>query len=96
MSNMDDKLIIDIARLDPDGETISGEVDAVDLDEEFVKPFGGIRYELDVKLYGKDIFMNVREKLSLCYYCRSMINQRSGIMIVSSGIESKNKDIAKR
>lgn len=41
------------------------------------------------------LFTNVREKMSLCYYCRSMINQRSGIMIVSSGIESKNKDIAK-
>ena len=54
---MDEKLIIDIARLDPDGESISGEVDAVDLNEEFVKPFGGIRYELDVKLYGKSCWL---------------------------------------
>ncbi len=41
------------------------------------------------------LFLNVREKMSLCYYCRSMINQKTGIMIVSSGIESKNKDIAR-
>ena len=41
------------------------------------------------------LFTNVREKMSLCYYCRSMINQKAGMMIVSSGIESKNKDIAK-
>ena len=58
---MDDKLTIDISRLDPEGETLSGEVDAVDLDEEFVKPFGGIRYDLSVKLYGKELL--VRGKL---------------------------------
>lgn len=40
------------------------------------------------------LFTNVREKMSLCYYCRSLINQRNGLMIVSSGIESKNKEIA--
>lgn len=40
------------------------------------------------------LFMNVREKLSLCYYCRSIVNQRNGIMTVSSGIEFKNKEIA--
>ena len=58
---MDDKLTIDISRLDPEGETLAGEVDAVDLDEEFVKPFGGIRYDLSVKLYGKELL--VRGKL---------------------------------
>ena len=42
------------------------------------------------------LFLNVREKMSLCYYCRSIINQKNGIMIVSSGIEAKNKEIAKK
>ena len=42
------------------------------------------------------LFTNVREKMSLCYFCRSIINQRNGIMIVSSGIESKNKEIAEK
>ncbi|MBO5338537.1 MAG: insulinase family protein [Clostridia bacterium] len=41
------------------------------------------------------LFTNVREKMSLCYYCRSAVNQKTGIMVVSSGIESKNKEIAK-
>ncbi|MBQ3590069.1 MAG: insulinase family protein [Clostridia bacterium] len=41
------------------------------------------------------LFMNVREKMSLCYFCRSIINQRNGIMIVASGIEFENKEIAK-
>jgi len=40
------------------------------------------------------LFMNVREKLSLCYYCRSDIIPQKGIMIVSSGIEIENKDRA--
>lgn len=42
------------------------------------------------------LFINVREKMSLCYYCRSAISQKTGIMVVSSGIESKNKEIAKK
>ncbi len=41
------------------------------------------------------LFLNVREKMSLCYYCRSAVSQKTGIMFVSSGIESKNKEIAK-
>lgn len=42
------------------------------------------------------LFVNVREKMSLCYYCRSNVSQRTGIMLVSSGIESKNKEIAEK
>lgn len=40
------------------------------------------------------LFMNVREKLSLCYYCRSIVYYRSASMIVASGIEDKNKQVA--
>ena len=40
------------------------------------------------------LFVNVREKMSLCYYCRSIISQRNGIMLVSSGIDQKNKEVA--
>jgi len=42
-------------------------------------------------LYGGDansrLFMNVREKLSLCYYAGSACDRLKGIMLVSSGIE---------
>lgn len=42
-------------------------------------------------LYGggvtSKLFMNVREKLSLCYYASSAVDILKGIMIVSSGIE---------
>ncbi len=39
-----EKIVVDVARLPERGETLEGEVDIVDLDEEFVKPFGGVRY----------------------------------------------------
>jgi len=38
------------------------------------------------------LFMNVREKLSLCYYCRASLDSFKGIMLVLSGIQSKNRD----
>ncbi len=33
------------------------------------------------------LFMNVREKLSLCYFASSMLEKAKGVMLVSSGIE---------
>ncbi len=41
------------------------------------------------------LFMNVREKMSLCYYCSSSIDGVKGIMLVNAGIEGKNYEIAK-
>ena len=37
------------------------------------------------------LFMNVRERMSLCYYCSSSYSPFSGIIKVSSGIESSNQ-----
>lgn len=42
------------------------------------------------------LFMNVREKMGLCYYCSSIYGIYSGDLVVSSGIEVKNRDIAER
>ncbi len=42
------------------------------------------------------LFMNVREKMSLCYYCSSSPDSAKGLIIVSSGIEVKNRDIAEK
>ncbi|MFQ9472743.1 MAG: insulinase family protein [Oscillospiraceae bacterium] len=33
------------------------------------------------------LFLNVREKLSLCYYASSMLEKMKGLVLVSSGIE---------
>ena len=40
------------------------------------------------------LFMNVREKLSLCYYCSSRIENLKGTMLVSCGIENEKKQAA--
>lgn len=36
------------------------------------------------------LFMNVREKLSLCYYCSSGYNDKKGVIYVDSGVEKEN------
>ena len=40
------------------------------------------------------LFMNVREKASLCYYCASRLDNYKGVMYVYSGIESENYEKA--
>lgn len=41
------------------------------------------------------LFMNVRERLSLCYFASSMLDKQKGVMVVSSGIEFDKYDQAK-
>ena len=52
-----------------------------------------------VELFGgsphSKLFMNVREKMSLCYYCSARMIRAKGIMFVQSGIESYNEEKAK-
>lgn len=51
-------------------------------------------------LYGgtatSKLFMNVREKLSLCYYASSALETLKGMMVVSSGVEFGNMDRAQQ
>ena len=42
------------------------------------------------------LFLNVREKLGLCYYCSSSYSPVSGNLTISSGIDCANKDKAIR
>lgn len=55
-------------------------------------------YSLFNELYGgsptSKLFENVREKLSLCYYCRSVPESHKGILTVAAGIEIENRDKA--
>lgn len=41
------------------------------------------------------LFMNVRERLSLCYYASSILDIQKGLMLVSSGIEFDKAEQAK-
>ena len=54
---MEKALVIDVARLDRDGEEIEGVLDdaVLDLNDEFLRPFAGIRYRLFVQLAGREL-----------------------------------------
>ncbi|MBQ3855624.1 MAG: insulinase family protein [Ruminococcus sp.] len=41
------------------------------------------------------LFLNVREKLSLCYYCASGYSATKGALIIDSGVQRSNIDKAK-
>lgn len=49
--------------------------------------FGGTPHSL--------LFQNVREKLSLCYYCASSYDRLKGILLVDSGVDEQNVERAK-
>ena len=40
------------------------------------------------------LFMNVREKMSLCYYCSARPYRQKGLFIVQSGVENENIETA--
>ena len=40
------------------------------------------------------LFQNVREKLSLCYYCQTAVESTKGVMAVLCGVEPENKQKA--
>ena len=41
------------------------------------------------------LFMNVREKLSLCYYCFAVPEAQKGLMVVTAGIQRENAERTK-
>ncbi len=63
-----------------------------------IKNGGMDKFSVFNEIYGASpmskLFLNVREKLSLCYYCRSVFRPHKGIMLVASGIEVENKSKA--
>lgn len=50
--------------------------------------FGGTPHSL--------LFRNVREKLSLCYYCIARSDRKKGVLFVESGVEEKNVPMARQ
>lgn len=42
------------------------------------------------------LFLNVRERLGICYYCSSSISIYSGIMLISSGFSVNNYELARK
>ena len=77
MSHKEEKpqLLIDVARLDDEGETFRGEVDIIDLNERFVKPFGGVRYELRAQLFGTELLVKGRVEQDFTLVCGRCLNE---------------------
>ncbi len=57
---MGERLVLDVSRLDPEGEELEGEVECVDLAEELVRPFGGVRYRLTAQVFGSELLVRGR------------------------------------
>ncbi len=55
-------------------------------------------YRLAMSVFGGGVssrlFLNVREKMHLCYYCSSSFNSATGAMMVHSGVEPANAKVA--
>ena len=60
---METELKVYVARMTREGEELSGVLDdsIYDLHDEYLRPFGGLRYELGVQLFGSELL--VRGKL---------------------------------
>ncbi|MBQ3898055.1 MAG: insulinase family protein, partial [Clostridia bacterium] len=58
------------------------------------------KYKMMCSLFGAGVhsrlFNVVREQMSLCYYCSSSVNRQKGHMLVQSGLENKNAEIAEK
>ena len=66
----------------------------------------GMTYEMDnypaiqlmTAIFGggtySKLFMNVRERMSLCYYCSASLVRHKGLLLVQSGIEPENAEKA--
>ncbi|MCR5415138.1 MAG: DUF177 domain-containing protein [Kiritimatiellae bacterium] len=89
------KLLIDVARLDPEGETLEGEADIVDLDEPFVKPFGGVRYSLKAQLFGTELLVRGRLEQDfdlVCSRCGETFDTTVKVDDFTASVEVSQKD----
>lgn len=57
---MEEKLLIDVSRLEKDGETFTGELSNAYLEispDELVRPFAPLRYSISVQLFGTELLV---------------------------------------
>ncbi len=59
---MDTELKVYVARMSRDGDELSGTLDdsIYDLHDEYLKPFGGLRYELGAQMFGSELLVRGR------------------------------------
>jgi len=86
------ELVIDVSRLDPEGEILEGEVDCVDLDEELVKPFGGVRYRLRAQAIGSELLVSGRLEQDFELVCSRCGRDFDTTIVVDDFAESYELD----
>ena len=59
-AELEERLEIDLAAVPPEGGTVEGEADIIDYEDEFVHPFGGVRYSLFVQQIGSELLVKGR------------------------------------
>ena len=55
--------------MNPEGEDFEGEIDIIDLEEEFVHPFGGIRYHFTAQLFNTELLVRGRLEQDFTLVC---------------------------
>ncbi len=85
---MDDKIVIDVARLDPEGETLSGEADIVKLDEEFVKSKGPAKYSLHARMFGDELLVKGRLEQAWTMVCSRCARDFESVTVVEDYVFS--------
>ncbi len=89
------RLLVDVARIDPEGDELEGEVDIIDLDEEFVKPFGGVRYRLRAQLFGTELLVrgHLEQDFDLvCSRCGKDFDTTVKVDDFTASVEVSDKD----
>ena len=66
---MEEKLVVDTSRIDPDGEILEGEVDCVGLDESLVKSRGPASYRLKAQVFGPELLVRGRLAQDFALVC---------------------------
>ena len=92
---MENKLIIDASRVAKEGEEIEGEVYCVDIDEEFVKPFGGVRYRLKLQVFGTELLVrgHIEQDFDLvCARCGNDFDDTIKVSDFTASFEIDEKD----
>lgn len=92
---LETRLLIDVARLDPEGEVLEGEVDIIDLNEPFVKPFGGVRYRLTAQLFGTELLVrgHLEQDFDLtCSRCGEDFDTTIKVDDFTASVEVSEKD----
>ena len=84
-------LVVDVVRLDPEGETLEGVTgEVMDLDEKFVKPVGGVEYSLFAQALGSELL--VRGRISqrfdlVCCRCNEVFSHVAEVPDFTTSVE---------